>query len=86
TDGGPTGQAFIVDINVADIDGSNKATILSTKLSVDAGEYHSSMAATPAVLSSNTIAKYKFISIDIDQIGNTLAGKGGFVTLNGYRT
>ncbi len=86
TDGGPTGTSFIVDINVSDIDGSNTATILSTKLSVDAGGFHSSTAATPAVLSSNTIAQYKFISIDIDQIGGTLAGKGGYVTLNGYRT
>ncbi len=86
TDGGPTGTSFIVDINVADIDGANEATILSTKLTVDAGEFHSSTAAVPAVLSSNTIAQYKFISIDIDQIGGTLAGKGGFVTLSGYRT
>lgn len=86
TDGGPTGNAFVVDINVADIDGANEASTLSTKLSVDAGEFHSSTAATPCVLSSNTIAKYKFISIDIDTIGGTLAGKGGFVTLNGYRT
>ena len=86
TNGSPTGTSFIVDINVADIDGANEATILSTKLSVDAGEFHSSTAAAPAVLSSNTIAQYKFISIDIDQIGGTLAGKGGFVTLSGYRT
>ncbi len=86
TDGGPTGTSFIVDINVADIDGSSLATILSTKLSVDAGGFHSSTAATPVVLSVTTIAQYKFISIDIDQIGGTLAGKGGFVTLNGFRT
>lgn len=85
TDGGPTGTSFVVDINVTDIDGANEATILSTKLSVDAGEFHSSTAATPAVLSSNTIAQYKFISIDIDQKGGTIAGKGGFVTLNGFR-
>ena len=86
TDGGPTGTSFIVDINVADIDGANEASILPTKLSVDAGEFHSSTAATPAVLSSDTIAKNKFISIDIDQIGGALAGKGGYVTLNGFRT
>ena len=86
TNAGPTGSSFIVDVNVADIDGTSLATILSTKLSVDAGEYHSSTAATPAVISTNAISQYKFISIDIDQIGNTLAGKGGFVTLNGYRT
>ena len=83
---GPTGSSFIVDINVADIDGTSLATILSTKLSVDAGEYHSSTAATPTVISTNAIAQYKFISLDIDQIGGTLAGKGGYVTLNGFRT
>jgi hypothetical protein len=83
---GPTGAAFIVDINVANIDGTSLATILSTKLSVDTGEYHSSTAVTAAVISTNTIAKYKFISIDIDQTGITQKGQGGFVTLNGYRT
>lgn len=83
---GPTGSSFIVDINVADIDGISLATILSTKLSVDAGEYHSSTAATPAVISTNAIAQYKFISIDIDQIGSTLSGQAGYVTLNGHRT
>lgn len=83
---GPTGASFIVDINVANIDGTSLATILSTKLSVDAGEYHSSTAAVAAVISTNEIAQYKFISIDIDQIGSTLAGQAGFVTLNGYRT
>ncbi|MCH8067786.1 MAG: hypothetical protein IID16_00730 [Candidatus Marinimicrobia bacterium] len=86
TDGGPTGTSFIIDINVADIDGTNLASILSTKLSVDAGEFHSSTAATPAVLSATTIEQFKFISIDNDQVGGTIAGKGGFVTLNGFRT
>lgn len=86
TGAGPTGSSFVVDINVAAIDGTSLATILSTKLSVDAGEFHSSTAATAAVISTNAIAQYDFISIDIDQIGSTLAGQGGFVTLNGYRT
>ena len=85
-DGGPTGTSFIVDINISNIDGSGTTSALSTKLSVDAGEFHSSTAATPAVLSITTIAQYKYISIDIDQIGGTIAGKGGFVTLNGFRT
>lgn len=85
TDAGPTGSSFIVDINKTAIDGSNPVSILKTKLSVDAGEYHSNTATIPVVTSLSKLAQYEFISIDVDQIGSTLAGKDGFVTLKGYR-
>ncbi len=86
TDAIPTGSVFTVDINVSDKDGTNEASILSTKLSVNAGEPHSSTAATAAVISTNAIAQYKYINVDVDGIGSTLPGKGGFVKINGYRT
>jgi hypothetical protein len=86
SNGGPTGQSFIVDVKVGNTDGASMTTIFSTLLSVNAGHYHSSTATIPAVLSTTTIAQYKFISVDVTQIGNTLAGQAGYVTLNGYRT
>jgi hypothetical protein len=83
---GPTGAAFQVDVNVGTTAGASMTTMLSTKLTVDAGEYHSSTAATPAVISVPAIAQYAFVSIDVDVIGSTLAGRAGFVTFNGWRT
>lgn len=65
-----TGSTFIVDIN------KNGTSILSTKLSIDAGEKSSFTAALAAVISDTSIADDDEMSIDIDQIGSTLAGKG----------
>lgn len=66
----PTGQAAQVDIND---DGS---TILSTKLTIDATETDSDTAATPAVLSSTSIAAGSELSFDLDQVGSTATGQG----------
>ena len=75
----PSGSTIIVDIN------KNGSTLLSTKLSIDANEKTSKTAATPAVISSNTLADDDEITIDIDQIGSTTAGKGLKVWLIGNR-
>lgn len=56
-----------VDINV------NGATILSTKLTIDATEKTSVTAATPAVISAATITDDDIISVDIDGIGDGTA-------------
>jgi hypothetical protein len=66
----PTGSTIIVDINEAG------STILSTKLSIDASETTSTTAATAAVISDSALADDAEITIDIDQIGSTVAGKG----------
>ena len=71
----PTGSTFVVDINEAGV------SVLSTKLSIDVGETNSSTAATPAVISDSALASGAVISIDIDQIGSTVAGAGLKVTL-----
>jgi hypothetical protein len=71
----PTGSTLVVDINEAG------TTLLSTKLSIDVGETSSSTAATPAVISDSALASGAVISIDIDQIGSTVAGAGLKVTL-----
>lgn len=75
----PTGASIIVDIN------ENGSTILSTKLSIDATETTSTTAATPAVISDTDLADDAEISIDIDQIGSTVAGAGLKVALIGVK-
>ena len=66
----PTGSTLIVDIN------ENGTSLLSTKLSIDASEKTSTTAATAAVISDSALADDAEITIDIDQVGSTIAGKG----------
>jgi hypothetical protein len=76
----PTGSSLVVDIN------EDGVSILSTKLSIDATEKTSVTAATPAVISDSALADDAEITIDIDQIGSTVAGAGLKVYLIGTRT
>jgi hypothetical protein len=76
----PTGSTIVIDINEAG------TTILSTKLSIDASEKTSTAAATPAVISDASLADDAEITIDFDQVGSTIAGKGVKVWLIGYKT
>jgi hypothetical protein len=71
----PTGSTLIVDINEAG------TSVLSTKLSIDASETSSTTAATAAVISDSSLADDAEVSIDIDQIGSTVAGAGLKVSL-----
>lgn len=66
-----------VDINEAG------ASILSTKLTIDANEYTSTTAATPAVISDPALADDAEITIDVDVAGT--GAKGLKVFLYGYR-
>lgn len=66
----PSGSTVIVDINNAG------NTILSTKLSIDSLEKTSKTADTPVVISNNVFNEDDEISIDIDQVGSIIAGKG----------
>jgi hypothetical protein len=75
----PTGADLIIDINEAG------STILSTKLSIDAGEKTSTTAATPAVISDSALADDAEITIDFDQVGSTIPGAGVKVALIGRR-
>jgi hypothetical protein len=75
----PTGSTLVVDIN------EGGSTILSTKLSIDATEKTSTTAATPPVISDTALADDAEITIDIDQVGATIAGAGLKVTLIGTR-
>lgn len=69
--------APVIDIN------KNGATILSTKLTIDASEKTSVTAATPAVISDSAIGDDDELTIDIDTAGTGAAGL--IVTLIGTR-
>jgi hypothetical protein len=75
----PTGSTLIVDINEAG------ASILSTKLSIDATENSSVTAATPPVISDAALADNAEISVDFDQVGATVAGTGVKIWILGTR-
>jgi hypothetical protein len=63
------GGILTVDIN----EGASPTSILSTKITIDNGEYSSNDAATPPVISDAAIAAGAKITADIDQIGDGTA-------------
>jgi hypothetical protein len=73
------GTLVTVDINEAG------TTILSTKITIDASESTSTTAATPPVISDTALADDAQMTIDIDAIGNTTAGKGLKVYIIGVK-
>lgn len=75
----PVGSILIVDVN------QNGASILGVKLSIDATEKTSVTAATPATITTSALLDDAEITIDIDQVGATTAGKGLKVTFLGVR-
>ena len=78
----PVGSVLTVDINEAG------ATILTTKLTIDASEKTSATAATAAVIggAGPALAADALMTIDIDGIGSSTAGTGLKVWLVGYQT
>ena len=71
-----TGATLLtIDINV------NSATILSTKITIDASETTSESAATPPVISATALADNDEIEFDIDAVGNTTTGRGAKVQI-----
>ena len=75
----PAGSVLTVDIN------EGGTTILSTKLTIDAGEKTSTTAATAAVISDTALADDAEITVDIDAIGSSTAGAGLKIWLIGTR-
>lgn len=75
----PTGSTITVDIN------ENGTSVLSTKLTIDAGEKTSETAITQPVISDSSLADDSEIRVDIDQIGSSVAGTGLKVWLIGTR-
>lgn len=75
----PTGDEIDVDI----LEGG--ASVLSTALTIDAGELTSTTAATPAVISDPNLADDAQITIDVNGVGSGTVGAGLKVYLNGTR-
>lgn len=75
----PVGSAIQVDVNEGGV------SIFSTPLTIDDGEKTSVTAATPAVISDATLADDAEITVDIDTVGSTTAGKGLKLVMLGYR-
>jgi hypothetical protein len=65
--GGTTTGTLTVDIN------EGGATVLSTKLTIDATETTSTTAATPAVISDSTLADDAELTFDVDDQGDGTA-------------
>lgn len=59
-------------------------TIFSTKPTFDATELTTQTAATPSVLSDTSLADDASMTINIDAVGNTIAGAGLKVSIIGY--
>ena len=74
-----TGSTVIVNIKEAG------TTVLGTKLSIDASERTSTTAASAATITDSALADDAEITIDIDQVGSSTAGKGLKVWLIGTR-
>lgn len=69
----PTGADIEIDVNEEGV------SILSTVISIDAGELRSIDSATPPVISDSAITGR--LTFDIDQVGSSNAGKGAQVTI-----
>ena len=78
----PVGSVLTVDINEAG------ATILTTKLTIDASEKTSASAATAAVIggAGPALAADALMTVDIDTVGSGTAGAGLKIYLIGYQT
>ena len=65
-----------IEVDIYENTGGGPVSVLSTVLSIDASEKTSTTAAVPAVISDSALADDAEITIDIDQVGSTIAGKG----------
>jgi len=79
TTAGTGGTLVTVDIN------EGGSTILSTKITIDASETTSTTASTAPVISDSALADDAQMTIDIDAVGSTNAGKGLKVYIIGTR-
>ena len=77
----PTDANIIVDIN-----DSGNSIMTTNKLSIDATEKTSVTATTAAGVTDTSIADDAEITIDVDQIGSTIAGAGLKVVIYYTRT
>ena len=77
----PTGATLIVDVN------EGGTSIMTTnKIVIDVSETSTATAATAPTLTDSSLASGSLITIDVDQIGSTVAGAGLKVYLTGYQS
>ena len=70
----PSGSSLIVDINISN--NVYSGSILGTKLSIDDSQKTSTTSSSPATIATSSLADDSQISIDINQVGSSTAGKG----------
>ena len=75
-----------IEVDIYENTGGGPVSVLSTVLSIDASETTSTTAAVPAVISDSALADDAEITIDIDQVGSTIKGKGLKVYLKTRRS
>jgi len=75
----PTGSTIIVNIK------ESGTTILSSRITIDPTEKTSVTAAAQPVISDTALADDAEITVDIDQVGSTVAGTGLKITLIGTK-
>ena len=75
----PTDATIIIDIN------ESGTSVLSTLLTIDSTDKTSTVATAPAIISDANLDIDAEITIDIDQVGSTIAGAGLKITLIGAR-
>jgi hypothetical protein len=75
-----------IEVDIYENTGGGPVSVLSTVLSIDASEKTSTTAAVPAVISDSALANDAEITIDIDQVGSTIKGKGLKVYLKTRRS
>lgn len=76
----PTGADMQIDVRegaTSIFDGANIVVI-------DAGETSSSTSVAPAVISDGEVAANAVVSVDVDQVGSSVAGAGLKITLTGF--
>lgn len=65
---------IVIDVNEGGTVAAPGASILSTKLSIDEGEYTSFTASTPHVISDNSFADDALVTFDVDSAGANAQG------------
>ena len=76
----PTDSALTIDVE------DEGTTILNAVVSISSGGYNAETSTFTGAASSYALTKGDLVSIDIDQIGSTIAGAGLIVFIEGYRT
>lgn len=76
----PTGSSIIMDVH------DNGVTVMDTdKLEIEVNEFSTRNATTSPTISDGSLAANVPVTLEIDQIGSTIAGKGAKLSLIGRR-